>query len=68
MRRLANYGELIPAAYGNYVFENKDFEVEAGVRVEYVQIKYNVNPNIRFTKATDIITRSRSRTSALPTR
>lgn len=41
---LANYGELIPAAYGNYVFENKDFEVEAGLRVEYVQVQYNVNP------------------------
>lgn len=41
---LADYGELIPAAYGNYVFENKDFEVEAGLRVEYVQVQYNVNP------------------------
>ncbi len=40
----ANYGELIPAAYGNYVFENKKVEVEAGLRVEYVQVKYNVNP------------------------
>lgn len=41
---LADYGELIPAAYGNYIFENKDFEVEAGIRVEYVQVQYNVNP------------------------
>jgi outer membrane receptor protein involved in Fe transport len=41
---LADYGELIPAAYGNYIFENKDFEVEAGLRVEYVQVQYNVNP------------------------
>jgi outer membrane receptor protein involved in Fe transport len=40
----ANYGEVIPAAYGNYVFESKKVEVEAGVRVEYVQVKYNVNP------------------------
>jgi outer membrane receptor protein involved in Fe transport len=40
----ANYGELIPAAYGNYVFESKKVEVEAGLRVEYVQVKYNVNP------------------------
>lgn len=40
----ANYGELIPAAYGNYVYESKKVEVEAGLRVEYVQVKYNVNP------------------------
>lgn len=41
----ANYGELIPAVYGNYVFENRFFEVEAGLRVEYVDLKYDVNPN-----------------------
>jgi outer membrane receptor protein involved in Fe transport len=31
--------------YGNYVFENSKFEVEAGVRVEYVNVQYDVNPN-----------------------
>ncbi|HMJ70436.1 MAG TPA: TonB-dependent receptor [Cyclobacteriaceae bacterium] len=41
---LADYGELIPAAYGNYVFENKNIELEAGLRVEYVNVQYNVNP------------------------
>jgi outer membrane receptor protein involved in Fe transport len=41
----ANYGELIPAVYGNYVFENEKYEVEAGVRVEYVKIDYKVNPD-----------------------
>jgi outer membrane receptor protein involved in Fe transport len=41
----ANYDEIIPAVYGNYVFENKDFEVEAGMRVEYVDIYYDVNPD-----------------------
>jgi outer membrane receptor protein involved in Fe transport len=40
----ADYSELIPAAYGTYVFENKNFEVEAGLRVEYVKIFYDVNP------------------------
>lgn len=40
----ANYGELIPALYGNYVYESKKLEVEAGLRLEYVQVKYNVNP------------------------
>ncbi len=41
----ANYAETIPALYGNYVFENKKFELEAGVRVEYVAVQYDVNPN-----------------------
>ncbi|MEZ5016072.1 MAG: outer membrane beta-barrel family protein [Flavipsychrobacter sp.] len=41
----ANYSETIPAVYGNYVFESKKLEVEAGVRVEYVGIQYDVNPN-----------------------
>jgi len=40
----ANYNELIPALYGNYVFENKKLEVEAGLRVEYVRLDYIVNP------------------------
>ena len=42
---VADYGELIPAIYGNYVFENKDFELEAGLRVEYVKVDYKVDPN-----------------------
>ena len=41
----ANYNEIIPALYGNYIFENKNFELEAGLRVEYVDLKYTVNPN-----------------------
>jgi outer membrane receptor protein involved in Fe transport len=41
----ANYSELIPAVYGSYLFENKNFEVEAGLRVEYVEIYYKVNPD-----------------------
>ena len=41
----ADYSELIPAVYGNYVFENKDFEMEAGLRVEHVKIFYDVNPD-----------------------
>ena len=40
----ANYGETIPALYGNYIFESRKIEVEAGLRVEYVRIKYDVNP------------------------
>nr|WP_315815344.1 outer membrane beta-barrel family protein [Paraflavitalea speifideiaquila] len=31
--------------YGNYVVENKQFELEAGLRVEYVHVEYDVNPN-----------------------
>lgn len=41
----ATYKELIPAVYGNYVFENKNWEAELGLRLEYVKIQYDVNPN-----------------------
>ena len=41
----ANYKELIPALYGNYVFENEKWEAELGLRLEYVKIQYDVNPN-----------------------
>lgn len=41
----ATYKELIPALYGNYVFENEKWEAELGLRIEYVKIQYNVNPN-----------------------
>ncbi len=41
----ATYKELIPAVYGNYIFENEKLEAELGVRLEYVKIQYEVNPN-----------------------
>ena len=41
----ATYKELIPAGYGNYIFESRKLETEVGLRVEYVDIKYEVNPN-----------------------
>jgi outer membrane receptor protein involved in Fe transport len=41
----ADYSETIPAVYGNYIFENKNFEIEAGLRVEYVHVECDVNPN-----------------------
>ena len=41
----AKYEETIPAVYGNYVFESNKLEIEAGLRVEYVSLKYYVNPN-----------------------
>ncbi|WP_353718355.1 TonB-dependent receptor [Dyadobacter sp. 676] len=40
----ADYKETIPAVYGNYVFENRHFELEAGLRVEYIDLRYDVNP------------------------
>ncbi len=40
----ATYKETIPALYGNYVFENKKYEAEIGLRVEYVHLQYDVNP------------------------
>lgn len=43
----ADYSETIPAVYGNYVFESERWELEAGLRLEAVQIEYDVNPNHR---------------------
>jgi outer membrane receptor protein involved in Fe transport len=40
----ATYKEIIPAAYSNYVFENRKFEAELGLRLEYVKIQYEVAP------------------------
>ncbi|MCC8411202.1 TonB-dependent receptor [Mucilaginibacter sp. UR6-1] len=40
----AEYKETIPAVYGNYVFESEKLELEAGLRVEYVKVDYEVNP------------------------
>lgn len=41
----ADYKETIPAVYGNYIFESNHFELEAGLRFEYVKVNYDVNPN-----------------------
>jgi outer membrane receptor protein involved in Fe transport len=42
---LATYKESIPAVYGNYIYEVKKLEAEIGLRVEYVDLQYNVDPN-----------------------
>lgn len=41
----ANYREIIPAVYGNYIYENKKYEAEIGLRYEYINLKYEVNPD-----------------------
>ncbi len=41
----ATYTEIIPALYGNYVYESKKIEAELGLRIEYVDLEYKVNPN-----------------------
>ena len=41
----ANYRELIPAAYLNYVYETERIESELGLRAEYLDLQYEVNPN-----------------------
>lgn len=41
----ANYSELIPAIYGNYTLETEKWEAELGLRLEYVRIQYDVNPD-----------------------
>lgn len=40
----ANYRELIPALYGNYVYENQRVEFEGGLRLEGVHVDYDVIP------------------------
>lgn len=41
----ATYSEIIPAIYSNYVYETRKIEAEIGLRVEYVDLQYKVNPN-----------------------
>lgn len=41
----ATYTEQIPALYGTYLYESKKVELEVGLRVEYVQVGYKVDPN-----------------------
>ncbi|MES2382005.1 MAG: outer membrane beta-barrel family protein [Bacteroidota bacterium] len=41
----ATYKEIIPALYGNYIIETKKIEAEIGLRLEYVNLQYDVNPN-----------------------
>lgn len=41
----ATYKEIIPAVYGNYIYENNTIEAELGLRMEYVKLQYAVNPN-----------------------
>lgn len=41
----ATYSEVIPALYGNYIYENQRIEAEAGLRYEYVDLRYEVDPN-----------------------
>lgn len=40
----ATYRETIPAVYGNYAYEVKKLEAEVGLRLEYVDLKYDVAP------------------------
>ncbi len=41
----ATYEETIPALYGNYTYEVQKLEAEIGLRMEYVNLKYDVDPN-----------------------
>jgi hypothetical protein len=41
----ATYKETIPALYGNYTYEVKKLEAEIGLRIEYVDLQYDVDPN-----------------------
>ncbi|WP_417443369.1 TonB-dependent receptor domain-containing protein [Joostella sp.] len=41
----ATYKEIIPALYGNYTYEIKKLEAEIGMRLEYADLQYDVDPN-----------------------
>ena len=41
----AEYREWLYASYGNYIYENPEFEIEAGLRIEYAEVDYLVDPN-----------------------
>lgn len=41
----AEYREWLSAVYGTYIYEHKNFELEAGLRVEYANVDYLVDPN-----------------------
>jgi len=41
----ATYEEIIPAVYGNYIYETDKIEAEIGLRLEYLDLEYEVNPN-----------------------
>ena len=41
----AEYQEVLSALYGNYIYEQDKFELEAGVRLEYAKIDYLVDEN-----------------------
>ena len=41
----ASYKEIIPAVYSNYIYESDKIEAELGLRLEYVKLKYDVNPD-----------------------
>lgn len=41
----AVYEEAIPAVYGNYIFESNTLEAEIGLRLEYLDLEYEVNSN-----------------------
>lgn len=41
----ATYMETIPALYGNYTYEVQKLEAEIGLRLEYVNLNYDVDPN-----------------------
>ncbi|MCH7402965.1 outer membrane beta-barrel protein [Belliella kenyensis] len=41
----ATYQEWLSAVYGNYIYEKNKWELEAGLRLEYVKVDYLVDPN-----------------------
>lgn len=49
--KYSEYTENVYAVYSDYVFESKKIDMEAGLRLEQTDVKYNLDPaNIYYTK------------------
>ncbi len=48
----AEYREWLSAVYGTYIYEHKKFELEAGLRLEYANVDYLVDPNHKVYEST----------------
>ncbi len=48
----AEYREWLSAIYGTYIYELKKFELEAGLRLEYANVDYLVDPKHSVYKST----------------
>lgn len=41
----SDWGETIYAAYGNFILEKNDYDIEAGLRLEHTSVFYKIDPD-----------------------